>query len=75
MGAGSATFNTMEEALAFCIKVDRAGRATVNGKLKDVFQGRVELSFRFESDLTFLMKTHSDLEKVVARFPQRGSGI
>ena len=70
----AASFNTMEEALAFRIEVDRAGRATVAGKLREVEAGGAELSFKFESDLSFLTKTHSDLTGIVAAFPHRTAG-
>jgi len=70
----AASFNTMEEALAFRIEVDRAGRATVVGKLREVQAGGPELSFNFESDLSFLTKTHAELKDVVAAFPHRNAG-
>ncbi len=70
----AASFNTMEEALAFRIEVDRAGRAKVAGKLREVEAGGAELSFKFESDLSFLTKTHSDLTGIVAAFPHRTAG-
>ena len=69
-----ASFDTMEEALAFRVEVDRAGRATVVGKLREVEAGGAELSFNFESDLSFLTKTHSDLKEIVAAFPHRSAG-
>lgn len=69
-----ASFNTMEEALAFRVDVDRAGRAAVVGKLREVEAGGAELSFNFESDLSFLTKAHSDLKGVVAAFPHRAAG-
>jgi hypothetical protein len=72
--SAAASFNTMEEALAFRIEVDRAGRATVVGKLREVEAGGAELSFNFESDLSFLTKTHSDLKGIVAAFPHRTAG-
>ncbi|MCB9869694.1 MAG: hypothetical protein H6837_07535 [Planctomycetes bacterium] len=37
--SAAASFNTMEEALAFRIEVDRAGRATVVGKLRELGAG------------------------------------
>ncbi len=72
--SAAASFRTMEEALAFRIEVDRAGRATVVGKLREVETGGAELSFNFESDLSFLMKTHSDLKGIVTAFPHRTAG-
>jgi hypothetical protein len=66
-----ASFNTKEQALEFRIEVDRAGRATVIGKLRDNQAGGAELSFHFESDLSFLAKTHAELKVVVAAFPSR----
>jgi len=70
----AASFSTMENALAFRVEVDGAGRATVVGKLRDVEAGGAELSFNFESDLSFLAKTHSDLKGIVAAFPHRTAG-
>lgn len=70
----AASFNTMEDALAFRVEVDRAGRATVVGRLREVEPGGTELSFNFESNLSFLTKTYSDLKKIVAAFPQRACG-
>lgn len=75
--AGSSTvasFRTMEEALAFRVEVDRAGRTTVTGKLRDVGASKGELSFAFESDRSFLTTSHSDLKRLVAAFPERAIG-
>ena len=72
--SAAASFNTMEEALAFRVEVDRAGRATVVGKLRGIEAGSAELSFNFESDLSFLTKMHSDLREIVAAFPHRTAG-
>lgn len=68
-----ASFNTLESALEFRIDVDRAGRATVVGKLRDTQAGGAELSFHFESDLSFLTTTHAELKSVVAAFPHRNA--
>ena len=70
----TASFNTMEEALTLRVEVDPAGRATVVGRLRQVEAGGPELSFNFESDISFLAKTHSDLKGIVAAFPQRAAG-
>ena len=67
----TATFDTMEEALAFSIELDRAGRAIVTGKLSETYPGGSQLSFTFESDLSFLAKTHADLKQLLAAFPVR----
>jgi len=72
--SAAASFNTMEEALAFRVEIDRAGRATVVGKLREVDAGGAELSFNFECNLSFLTKTHSDLKGIVAAFPHRTAG-
>jgi hypothetical protein len=69
-----ASFDTMEEALAFRVEVDRASRATVTGKLREVGATGAELSFAFESDRSFLTTAHSDLKRLVAAFPQRTVG-
>ena len=66
-----ASFNTMEEALAFRVDVDRVGRASVTGKLREVGTPGVELSFAFESDRSFLTTAHTDLKRLVAAFPER----
>ena len=67
----AASFNTMEEALEFRVEVDRAGRANVVGKLRETETGGAELTFSFESDLSFLTKTHAELKGIVAAFPHR----
>jgi hypothetical protein len=71
LASSVASFQTHEEALALRIEVDRAGRATVSGKLREVdFKGPV-LSFTFESDLSFLGELHAELRRVVSEFPER----
>jgi hypothetical protein len=74
-GSGTvASFTTMEEALEFRIEVDRAGRATVTGKLRELGELGAELSFAFESDRSFLAAAHSDMKRIVATFPERAIG-
>jgi hypothetical protein len=67
----TASFNTMEGWLEFKINVDRAGRADVAGTLRDVQSVRAELSFHFQSDLTYLAKAHAELKRLVAAYPYR----
>lgn len=74
-GSGAvASFTTMEEALDFRVEVDRAGRATVTGKLRELGELGADLSFAFESDRSFLTAAHSDLKRIVATFPERAIG-
>jgi hypothetical protein len=72
--SGVASFTTMEEALAFRVEVDRSGRATITGKLRELGEFGTDLSFTFESDRSFLTATHSDLKRIVATFPERTVG-
>lgn len=61
--------STPSRARSRHIEVSRSGKAMVVGKLReDDFHG-AELSFRFESDLSFLEKTRSELTQIVAAFP------
>jgi hypothetical protein len=69
-----ASFDTMEEALAFRVEVNRAGRAMVTGKLREADAPRAELSFAFETDRSFLMTAHADLKRIVSAFPERTVG-
>jgi len=69
-----ASFTTMEEALAFRVEVDRKGRATVTGKLRELGELGAGLSFAFESDRSFLMAAHADLKRIIAAFPERTIG-
>lgn len=69
-----ASFDTMEAALFIRVEVDRAGRAAVNGKLREGDVSRSELTFSFESDRSFLAKTHAELKRLVAEFPPRAEG-
>jgi transcriptional regulator with XRE-family HTH domain len=60
LGSGAvASFTTMEEALDFRVEVDRAGRATVTGKLRELGELGADLSFAFESDRSLLIAAHS----------------
>ena len=68
-----ASFDTMENALSIRVEVDRVGRAVVTGKVREVAPYGSELSFTFESDHSLLAKAHSDLRRLVAEFPERGS--
>lgn len=63
-----ASFTTMEDALAVRIEMDRAGRASVSGSLRELDDSAV-LSFAFGSDRTFLAATRADLREIVALFP------
>lgn len=71
-GSGTvAHFTTMEQALDLRVEVDRAGRATVNGQLREHGEFGGALSFAFGSDRSFLAATHADLKGIVAAFPVR----
>jgi len=73
-GAGSvASFETMEEALSVRIEVDRAGRAVVSGKLREIDVNGPALSFIFESDLSFLRRAEAELRGIVSEFPERAA--
>lgn len=68
-GCGQAAFHPLEEALTVRIEVDRAGRASVQGVLRDL--GGPTLSFGFDSDLSFLRPLRGQLADIVASFPKR----
>ena len=67
-----ASFQTMEEALSIRVEVDRAGRAVLAGSLREIDAGGSELSYSIDSDLSFLQRSHAELKRIVAEFPERG---
>lgn len=69
--AMAATFQTMEEALSIRVEVNRAGRVVVAGNLREIDAGGSALSYSFDSDLSFLQKSHSELKRIVSEFPER----
>ena len=68
-----ASFQTMEEALSIRVEIDRAGRAVVVGKLRETDFNGSTLSFVFDSDLSFLGRTHAELKRIVSEFPERAA--
>lgn len=68
-GSRQAAFHPLEEALTVRIEVDRAGRASVQGVLRDM--DGPTLSFSFESDLSFLRPLRGQLAEINACFPKR----
>ena len=70
--ARAASFQTIEEALSILVEVDRAGRAVVTGSLREIDAGGSVLSYSIESDLSFLQRSHAELTRIVAEFPERG---
>jgi hypothetical protein len=66
-----ASFQTMEAALSVRVEVDRAGRAIISGKLREIDVSGSTLSFAFESNLSFLGRTQAELKRVVSEFPER----
>ena len=66
---GTASFITDEDALRLAITLDeRSGRANVSGIAKGVHTGAA-LSFRFDSDQSFLAQACRELEAIVKEFP------
>jgi len=68
---GQADFITDEEAIGFSIAFDARGRVFITGKAKNIDFPKVELSFQFESDQTYLTKTLDDFEQCTNHFPVR----
>jgi len=68
-----ASFQTMEEVLSVRVEVDRAGRAVVSGRLREIDVGGSDLSFAFESDLSYLKRTLEELRRIVSEFPERAA--
>jgi hypothetical protein len=73
LASAVASFDTMEETLAFRVEVDRAGRAIASGKLRDGEANGAELTFRIECDIPALTSACSDLKRIVAEFPERSA--
>lgn len=69
--AVAASFQTIEECLSIRVEVDRAGRVVVRGKLREIDSEGAALSFAFDSDLSFLRETQSELIQVASEFPER----
>ena len=69
--ARAASFQTMEEVLSIRVEVDCAGRAVVAGTLQEIDAGGSVLSYSIESDLSFLQRSHGELKRIVAEFPER----
>ena len=68
--ATTAVFRTIEEMLTVSIEVGRTGSASVSGELREL-DGGVSLSFKFESDLSFLQPVRVQLVEIVRTFPSR----
>jgi len=73
--AVTASFQTMEESLSFHIEADETGRAIIRGQLREIALEETVLCFAFDSDLSFLQETESDLRQVVAEFPVRDASL
>jgi hypothetical protein len=56
--------------LTISIDVGRTGSASVSGELREL-DGAVALSFKFESDLSFLQPARVQLVEIVRTFPSR----
>lgn len=70
--ARAASFQTMEEALSIRLVADSAGRVIVAGNLRELDAGGTVLSYSIESDFSFLQRSHGELKRIVAEFPERG---
>jgi hypothetical protein len=68
-----ASFHPMEEALLVRVEVDRAGRLTITGKLREIDENGPTLSFAIESDLSFLGLAQAELKRIVLEFPERAA--
>jgi hypothetical protein len=66
---GSASFISDEEALSFDIKIDSNGTATIAGTAKVHGLPKLNFSFTFETDQSFLQETQNALIKVCKSFP------
>jgi hypothetical protein len=66
---GTASFQTLEDALRLDILVEPSGRARVSGVVQVANEVQATLSFSYESDQSFLGKTLQELEAAVQQFP------
>jgi hypothetical protein len=70
-----AVFEPLEGALVLRLEFDRAGHATVRGRLLEQRLGGAELSFCLETAHSSLVATRGDLRRVVAQFPERSDRL
>lgn len=72
--ATCARFRTIEEVLHLDIELNKTGRATVAGTLREEVGSRTAISFEFGTDQSFLAATRRQLKNVVTTFPERSGG-
>jgi len=68
---GTASFDTLEQALCFQVALRATGRALATGKARVRANTSAELAFSFETDQTFLVESLKALESVVLEFHDR----
>ena len=66
---GKAVFLTDEGTIELEVEIDAGGKAVVTGKAKVVDLPKVNFSFHFETDQTYLNETLKDVETVIRHFP------
>ncbi len=66
---GTASFETMEDALRISVEIKRNGEATISGVARTMDMPGTNLSFSLVSDQSCLAHTCSQLESVVRTFP------
>ena len=68
--ASCATFQTLEDAFNLSIEIDKTGHTLVSGILREYPGSYNAISFRFESDQSFLAIVVTQLRKIVREFPE-----
>jgi hypothetical protein len=66
---GTATFETIEDALRISVEIKPNGEATITGVATTMDMPRTSLSFSFVSDQSCLAQTCSQLKSILRTFP------
>ena len=70
---GKARMDTIEDRIRIAIEMGTRGNATVSGNLSYHSGPQATLSFKFETDQTYLARTLSETDHVLEVFPERTS--
>jgi hypothetical protein len=69
--AGSARMDTIEERIRLVVEMGARGAAVVSGAVSSHSGPDATLSFRFETDQSYLGQTLSEMEATLKLFPER----
>ncbi len=68
---GSARMDTIEERVTLAVEMGARGTAAVSGTINNHSGPYASLSFRFETDQSYLGRTLSEIEATLKSFPER----